>query len=369
MKMKLNKELMKLPTPAVVVDCDVARRNVEEMAAKARQYGLSHRPHIKTHRSGYFARMQMSAGCQGITAAKLGEAEVMADEGIKDIFIAYPIIGRDKLERLLKLAERVRVSTIVNSIAGAKALSDCFCAAGRRIDVLIEVDGGLNRGGLKSGAPTLTFAQEIKNLEGLRIRGLMYYGGLIYDAHNPEEVKAYTREERNDLVETADLLRGAGFEMDVLSAGSSFSGKFPELLAGITEIRSGHYIFNDCGQIDAGLAAPEDCALFVVTTVVAKPDEHVVICDVGTKSLTSDRCHHREGYGYITDYPDMEIYALNEEHAFLRSRETNPLQVGDKIVIIPNHACVVTNLAEKVYGFSGGKLDRMIEIHAKNKSN
>ena len=85
--------------------------------------------------------------------------------------------------------------------------------------------------------------------------------------------------------------------MEILSAGSSFSGKFPELLEGITEIRSGHYIFNDCGQLDVGLAKPEECALIVTSTVIAKPDDQVVICDVGTKSLTSDTCHHRPGYG------------------------------------------------------------------------
>ncbi len=364
----MNTDMKRLPTPAVVVDLDRAEKNIREMADHAAKYGIRHRPHIKTHRSGYLAGLQMEAGCCGITAAKLGEAEAMADCGIKDIFIAYPIIGEDKIRRLLELDSRARVSTIINSVAGAEALSQAFEEAGRELTVLIEVDGGLNRGGVKPMEPTLEFAMKVKDLKGLKIRGLMYYGGLIYDSRTIDEVKDACRRERDDLVNTAALLKNHGFSMEILSAGSSFSGKFPELLQGITEIRSGHYIFNDCGQLDIGLAAPEDCALTVISTVVAKPDDQVVICDVGTKSLTSDTCHHRPGYGYIVEYPDLEIYALNEEHAFVRSTGKNPLEVGDKISIIPNHACVVTNLAEKVYGFRGGKLDRMIPIDARGKS-
>lgn len=364
----MNENLHELPTPAIVVDLDVAEENIRVMQQNAEKYGLVHRPHIKTHRSGYLARKQVEMGCKGITCAKLGEAEVMADNGIKDIFIAYPIIGEDKLQRLYQLSKRIQVSTIVNSLKGAKDLSSYFAERNAKIEVLIEVDGGLNRGGVKPGEPTLKFAEQIRNESGLKINGLMYYGGLIYGARNISELEEFTRKEHDELVNTAKLLKQHGFQMNVLSAGSSFSGKKPELLEGITEIRSGHYIFNDCGQLDIGLATPEQCALNVITTVVSKPDEHTVICDVGTKSLTSDQCHYRKGYGYVIGHPEIDVYSLNEEHAFLKTEGLNPLQVGDKIAFIPNHACVVTNLAEKVYGFRNGKLDQMIVIDAKGKS-
>lgn len=356
-----------LPTPAVTVDLEIAKRNIRKMVEEAKQHGLVHRPHIKTHRSGYFAQMQVEAGCIGITTAKLGEAEVMADDGMKDIFIAYPVIGEDKLHRLLELDRRVKVTTIVNSMEGARGLSQAFEKAGKTIDVLIEIDGGLNRGGVKPEA-VAAFAEKIKGLPGIHIVGLMYYGGLIYNSHNIAEVEEYTRQERDCLVQVAGQLKARGFCMDVLSAGSSYSGKRPQFLEGITEIRSGHYIFNDCGQLDLHLAELEDCALTVITTVVSKPDEHVVICDVGTKSLTSDGCHYRTGYGYVMGHPDMEVYALNEEHAFLRCEGENPLQIGEKIQLVPNHACVVTNLADRVYGFCGDEFERVICVDAKGKS-
>ncbi len=364
----MNEEIKKLSTPAVIVDLDIVEKNIMKMREGAKQFRLQHRPHIKTHRSTFFAKMQMQAGCCGITVAKLGEAEVMAKAGIKDIFVAYPIIGEDKLKRLLKISRQAEVTTIVNSIKGAYQLNEYCEKNGEKIKVLIEIDGGLNRGGIKSGQAVLEYAQSIRNLKGIEIIGLMYYGGLVYESHNKEEVKKYARQEREVLLTNAKMLEDDGFCMKVLSAGSSFTGKVPEELEGITEIRSGHYIFNDCGQLDVGLAKEEECALRVVSTIVSKPDKHVVIADVGSKSLTSDRCHYRSGFGEIVEYPNIEIYALNEEHAFLRSEEENPLQIGDKIEIIPNHACVVTNLVEQVYGFRNGVFEQMIEIDARGKS-
>lgn len=364
----MNEALKKLPTPAVVIDLDIAERNIRKMAEEGKKYGLSHRPHIKTHRSSELARWQVEAGCCGVTVAKLGEAEVMADAGIEDIFVAYAIIGQDKIARLIALARRCRIASAINSYAGAKALSDAFAAEGMKARVVIEVDGGLNRGGVKPYEATLEFARTVRDLPGLEIFGLMYYGGLVYNSHNEAEIREHAKRGRNQLVETAELLRKDGFCMDVLSAGSSYTGKTPDALEGITEIRSGHYIFNDCGQLDVGLATPEDCALTVISTVVCKPDDHVVIADVGTKSLTSDGCHYRSGYGYVIGHPEVEIYSLNEEHAFMRTEGVNPLQIGDKVAIIPNHACVVTNLVDEAYGFRSGEFSHMIRIDARGKS-
>ena len=361
-------ELLELPTPAVVVDLDVVENNIKEMLRKCTISGISHRPHIKTHRSSYLAGLQIAAGCVGITAAKLGEAEVMADNGIKDILIAYPLIGDEKWERLLRLSKRVKVTSIVNSIVGARGLSWYFEKNNSVLEVLIEIDGGTRRGGLAPLLPTLQFAESIRNLPGIRITGLLYYGGMIYQARNEEELTKLTEKEREDLVKTAQLLKRAGFSMDILSCGSSYSGKRSELLGGITEIRSGHYIFNDCSQLAIGLATPKDCALSILSTVVAKSGNQEAICDVGTKNLTSDTCLNRSGYGMVRNNENAEIYGLNEEHAFLRQREGNPPEIGDRIAIIPNHACVITNLADKVYGIRNGKLDRIINIDARGKS-
>lgn len=358
------------PTPAVVVDLDVVERNLKIMYDDAQANGLEHRPHIKTHRCVELAKMQMAVGSSGITCAKLGEAEVMVEAGLDNIFLAYPMIGKDKLERLVALEGKCRVfRTEVNSFVGAKGISDAFQKAGRVCQVLIEVDGGLNRGGVKLGEPTLKFAESIRDLPGIHICGLMYYGGLIYHAGQSEQaIREYTKKEHDDLVKTAELLKNAGFDMSVLSAGSSFSGKYPELLRGITEIRSGNYIFNDGSALEVGLAKPEDCALRVIATVASRPDEHTAILDVGSKTLTTDRCNYGKNFGYIVEHPELELYSLNEEHGFVRSQDIMPLQIGDRVSIVPNHACVVPNVAGVLYAVRKGQFIKMLNVDARGKS-
>ena len=178
------------------------------------------------------------------------------------------------------------------------------------------MDGGTGRGGLNPAEPTLNFAIKIGPLPGLNIVGLLYYGGTIYDANTEELLVEKICREHDELVNTANLLMEHGFHMAVLSAGSSFSAKRPQYLSGITEVRAGHYIFNDCGQLSVGLCKEEDCALRVISTVVSKPDAYSAIADAGTKSLTSDTCHFRNGYGHIVGHPEIEMNKLNEEHAF-----------------------------------------------------
>ena len=358
------------PTPAVVVDLDVVEKNLKTMHDNAAANGLEHRPHIKTHRCIELAKMQMAAGSVGITCAKLAEAEVMVEAGLDNIFLAYPLIGKEKVERLLALYGKCRVlRTEVNSYVGAKGISDEFEAAGKVCDVLIEIDGGLNRGGVKLGKPTLEFAESIRNLKGIHICGLMYYGGLIYHVgESMEKIREYTKKEHDDLVETGKLLEQAGFDMQVLSAGSSFSGKHPDLLRGITEIRSGNYIFNDGSALEVGLATPEECALRVIATVASRPDDHTVILDVGSKTLTTDRCNYGKNFGYLVEYPELELYSLNEEHGFVRSQGVMPLQIGDRVSIIPNHACVVPNVAGELFAVRHGEFVKMLHVDARGKS-
>lgn len=364
------KNQSEFPTPAVVVDLDVVEKNLKVMHEQALQFGLEHRPHIKTHRCVELAKMQMAVGSSGITCAKLGEAEIMADAGLDNIFLAYPIIGSDKVERLLALHKRCSLlRTEVNSYVGAKGISDAFEQAGRICDVLIEIDGGLNRGGVKLGKPTLEFAESIRDLKGIHVCGLMYYGGVIYHVGQSEEdIRSYTKKEHDDLIETAAMLKEAGFDMSVLSAGSSFSGKHPDLLAGITEIRCGNYIFNDGSALEVNLAKPEDCALRVIATVASRPDDNTVILDVGSKTLTTDHCNYGPNFGYIVEYPELEMYSLNEEHGFVRSKDPMPLQIGDRVSIVPNHACVVPNVNGEMYAVRSGEFVKMLHVDAKGKS-
>lgn len=158
-------------TPAVIVDLDIAERNIRSMAEEARKAGIRHRPHIKSHKSVYFARKQLEAGSTGITCAKLGEAEVMAEAGIDDILIAFPIIGEDKQERLYQLAQKVKVTTVADSVEGATAVSEVGERLGRRIPLYIEVDGGIGRCGRQPGRTRCNLRSGSKACRGSKSLG------------------------------------------------------------------------------------------------------------------------------------------------------------------------------------------------------
>ncbi|MDE7331057.1 MAG: alanine racemase [Lachnospiraceae bacterium] len=355
-----------IPTPAVAVELDQVTANLKKMAEETGRYGIAIRPHIKPHKSSYFAWQQLAEGARGITCARLGEAEVMADFGIKDILIAFPLIGTDKMERLSRLLKRARVMTIINSVEGAEQLSKAGEAGSEPVPVLIEIDGGLHRGGVAPFQGALEFAQKVKGLQGIRICGLMYYNGLIYEETSLEGFVEYAKKEHDELVGTAGLLREHGFCMDVLSGGNSYSSRCSQYLEGITEVRCGNYIFNDCMTLATGFATEEECALRVVSTLVCKMDEYHGIIDAGSKTLTTDGCGHGwTGYGRVVGRPDLRITKLNEEHGFLESESGIGLEIGDKIAIIPNHACVLPNLTDQLYGIRNHVLERMIPVEAR----
>ncbi len=184
-----------LQTPAVLVDLDVLERNVGRMASAARAAGVKLRPHAKTHKLLELARLQVVAGASGLTVAKTSEAEVFAAEGFEDLFVAYPVVGRGKPERLLSLSDRASLAVGVDSFEGARALASVFAAAGRRLDVLLKVDCGTGRVGvLPEAAPPL--ALRIAELPGLALRGLFTHAGHVYLETSPEGVASVGRRGR-----------------------------------------------------------------------------------------------------------------------------------------------------------------------------
>ena len=359
-----------LNTPAIHIDLDVVERNIKRALDGLTAAGVAHRPHIKVHKSLYFAKKQLAMGCKGVTCAKLGEAEVMADGGVNDILLAFPMIGRDKLERYGKLVSRegLTLRSIINSVEGAEGMSALGQRIGRPLPVLIEIDGGINRGGIRTDDSLEAFAKQVKNLPGIAIEGIEYYAGDIYSRRTREEIRQRVQQERDDVLSVAERLRALGLTMNILSAGTSFSLLFPEELAGVTEVRSGNYIFNDGSLLSLGHIGPEDCALRVRSTVVTRPDPNHAIVDAGSKTITTDRVGGWEKFGYVVEAPEVEIYKLNEEHGFLQSPREIPFRVGDVISIIPNHSCVVPNLADEVYGMRGGKLETVIPVDARGRN-
>jgi D-serine deaminase-like pyridoxal phosphate-dependent protein len=359
--------LTELPSPAVFVDLDIAERNLRLAAARTAAAGMKHRPHIKTHKSVYFAKKQLEYGAQGITVAKLAEAEVMVAHGIDDILIAFPLIGEEKLRRLQKLHNSARMTTIVDSLEGARGLNTVGTAE-KPLPVLIDIDCGVHRSGVQPGA-AVSFVRELQQLGNLDVVGLATYNGLRHPTLAERVAKAET--EARILGSTAAMLRAAGINVSVLSGGSTPALAMLDKLPGITEIRAGNYIFNDVATLAIGVAGETDCALRVLATVVSTPLPGYAAVDAGSKTLTSDSAAkvNREGFGYVVGKPGIAIEKLNEEHGYLRyDPGLYNIQVGDRIEIIPNHSCVLPNLCDFIYGVRAGMVERQIAIEARGKN-
>lgn len=344
---------LELDTPALLIHKEVMDKNIELMADKARRWGVKLRPHTKTHRTPAIARLQVAAGAKGITVAKVGEAEVMAEAGLDDIFIANEIYGIAKLMRLRALARKVRVAVGVDGSEQVKALGEVFEGEIEPLDVLIEVDTGEDRTGVLTEAAALELAKEILATPGIRLRGVFTHEGHTYGAADVETcVKLFTKSQQ-DVLAVARFLRENGVAVDEVSIGATPSLMHGDILPGITEIRPGTYVFMDAAQGRA-IGDYGRCALAVLATVVSKPTPERVVVDAGVKALTSftrsQGICHTPGYGLLKGFEDLRLKKVYDEHGVIESAEANArLKIGDKVEIIPNHACPTCNLYDAIY--------------------
>jgi D-serine deaminase-like pyridoxal phosphate-dependent protein len=339
-------------TPELLIDLEALRANIARAAAAAREWGVALRPHAKTHKLPQVARMQVEAGAVGIQVAKLGEAEVMADAGIEDILVGYPIVGERKLERLAPLAERTSISTTVDSLDVAVGLSRVAHERGLTLRVLLELDTGLRRLGVLPGTAAADLAEEIAGLPGLALAGVFTHEGHVYgQARDEAERERLTREACAATVATAEEIRARGLAAPVVSVGSAGTFRFAIRCPGVTEVRPGTYVFNDCSQIAQGAATEADLAALIVATVVSRPTPDRFVIDAGTKVLTSDRMIVPDPpatFGRIVGHDDWHLARLSEEHGIVETPAGARVRVGDRVVIVPNHVCPTVNLTDSV---------------------
>ncbi|KIL40388.1 hypothetical protein SD70_13860 [Gordoniibacillus kamchatkensis] len=357
-----------LETPAVVVDWDAVLANLRRTADRARRAGVKLRPHTKTHKSVVIAQEQIRSGAHGITVAKLGEAEVMADGGIEDILVAFPIVGKAKLERLGKLMQRARITVSTDDYDVARGLSDLGETLRRRVPLYVDVNSGLNRCGREPGQETGEMIEQLITLPGVEVVGLMTHAGHAYGGHSDDDIRRIAVGEAESLLLTKGWLkRHKGIEIAEISVGSTPTATFVEALPGVTEIRPGAYVFGDVSQIVTGTVTAADCALRVYATVVSTPRPGTAIIDAGSKTLTNDVNGFRKGYGLLPAYPDVIVERLSEEHGILRLPDGVSLKVGDVVELIPNHCCTVVNLHDRLLLARGGRIESQLTVDARGK--
>ncbi|WP_315927109.1 D-TA family PLP-dependent enzyme [Mesorhizobium sp. SP-1A] len=346
-----------IQTPAVLVDIDVARRNIERFQVYADSHGLKVRPHIKTHKLPVLAEMQLDAGAVGITCQKVSEAEAMVagSSRLSDVLITYNILGQDKLRSLVALARKVRLAVVADNATVVDGLSVAFSASGETLDVFVECNTGADRCGVASPQDAADLAGRIAAAPGLRFAGLMTYppvGGAA-------RVQAF-------MTEAKALIEERGIPVPAITSGGSPDMMSAHLAPATTEYRPGTYVYNDRSLVARGVCGWEDCALTVLATVVSVPAANRAIIDAGSKTLTSDLLG-LTGYGHVLGRPDIAIDQLSEEHGRLRSDGDIGLKVGERLRIVPNHACVVTNMVDAVYALQAGQAPQRWPVPARGK--
>jgi D-serine deaminase-like pyridoxal phosphate-dependent protein len=337
-------------TPALVVDRDGVRANVEAMAARAAALGVDLRPHAKTHKSPVIAGLQRDHGAVGLTVATLPEAEGFAAAGVDDLVLSAPPIGDWRLDRLMSLARRVKLRVAVDDAETVAALERACARAGVGVGYLWEIDCGVGRFGTAPGEATAErLAAVADSTRHCSFDGLFTFGGHAYGATDRAGLLAAAADEAQAIAQTASALERRGIEVRVRSVGSTPTTHVMSSADGISEIRPGNYVFYDATQVALGLVPLDRCALSVLTTVVSRPAADRLIIDAGSKALAAERLTTLlPGFGQVVDHPELTVARLYEEQGIVTSAGRCSIPVGARLRVVPNHSCVAANLHDRM---------------------
>ncbi len=339
-----------IPTPAVIVDLDQVQRNLTAMAEYTKSHGLKLRPHIKTHKSLAMAKRQVDGGAIGLTVAKVGEAELMA-EVTDDLLLGYPVVDAYRSRVIADLAKHSIVRVAMDTRLAVETLAAAATATGSILGVLVDVDVGYHRTGVQNPEAALSLATQIDRAEGLRLDGLFCFPGQITDP--PDQQSAELAGVDRCLQDVISLWKKHGLAAKIVSGGSTPTATQSHLVSALNEIRPGTFIYYDWNCVSGRWCGPEDYAASVVCTVVSDAVPGKVIIDAGSKTLTRDQhflSPDTEGYGHVIEYPEARIALLTEEHGEIDITHCSKVpQVGQRLHVIPNHICPCINLHDQVW--------------------
>lgn len=355
--------LENIATPALVVNVAAAKRNIKRLADYTRKHKINFRPHTKTHKSQFIARLQIEGGAQGLTVAKVGEADVMCHES-NDLLLAYPALDPVRAPRVAELARTVTMRVAVDSRQAIDALAAAARAKGTTIGILPDIDVGMHRTGVQTPEEALELAQHADRTLGVRLDGLFCYPGhvIVPADQQPPILKAI-----GDILQaTLDLYAKSGLEAKIVSGGSSPTCYQSHHTPQYTEIRPGTNVYNDSNMARSGFEKFEDCAASILATVVSTAVPNQCVVDAGNKTLTSDRYFldpNNGGFGTVVGLTGSKVSKLSEEHGQIDLTNVDPdkrPKIGDRLHIIPNHVCPCVNLHDRAwFVHEDGQLEQM----------
>ena len=359
----IGKSKYEIDTPAFLVDLEILDRNIRKMADFFSDKQSNVRPHWKTPKTVEIAKKQIEAGALGITCAKVSEAEILVDAGIKDVLIANEVVGKKKLRKLAALNKKADVKCAVDDAVHVDMVAEAAAAEGLNIGVVVDVFVGLPRCGVKpEDAPAL--AKKIDATKNIELRGVMGYEGHIVNMEENERREEEAKKSMGMLVQAADSIRKAGINCEIVSGGGTGTYNISGVFPGVTEIQAGSYCLMDTkyGKLELGF----DKAVTILSTVWSKAPALPgwTIIDAGMKQMSNEF-----GQPEIIGVPDTRVAMLSEEHAHLLTEGgESPLQIGDKVELYPSHICTTINLHDTMYVIKGDEVVDVWKIAGRGKS-
>lgn len=352
-----------LDTPALCVDLDAMEANIRELAGACSKHGVAWRPHAKCHKSIDVGRKLIAAGAIGLTCAKLGEAEVFASAGIKDLLIANELVGPHKVRRLVELRRIADPVFCIDHLDQARPISQAMQAAGLRVRAVVEVNVGMNRAGVEPGEPALALAREISRLPGIELSGLMAWEGHLLLIEDPAEKESRIRAALSQLIATRDLLLAAGLPCPIVSCGGTGSYPISVSHPGVTEIEAGGAIFMDAFYRKKCHISAFQLALKVIATVVSRPTPERAIIDAGRKTMNMEMA-----MPFVLGREDMEFVSLSAEHGKLElAPSAQNLRIGDRLEIIPGYSDFTNVLHDQFYALRGNRIEAIWPLQGRGR--
>ncbi len=360
-----------LPTPALLLDLDRFERNIQKMAAHMKAAGKKLRPHAKTHKCPEIAHRQIVAGAVGVCVAKVGEAEVMAAAGVRNLLITTEVVGPEKIGRLLRVLERSpETLVVVDHPDNVRELGDAMARAGRVLNVLVDVEVGARRTGVEPGEPALDLGRLVMSQPRLNLRGLQGYAGHCAHVEGWEARRKASQRWMGRLMKTRALFDKHGLPVEIVTGGSSGTFDIDIELEGLTELQSGSYCVMDLDyrRIGGKTGSAYDSfemALTVLTTVVSRPSAELAIVDAGFKAFSTDKPFVPEP----VEWPGLEYSWAGDEHGRLTIKDPDRApRLGDRIEFFPPHCDPTINLYDRLYAMRGDKREAVWEIAARGRS-
>jgi D-serine deaminase-like pyridoxal phosphate-dependent protein len=347
-----------LDSPQLLLDLDQVDANLARLQSACRERQIDLRVHFKSLKCGNLARYLSERGVERFLCAKLNEAEVLVEAGIREVFVANQVIGERKLARLTDLAQQSHLSVCVDDADNVLALARAARAAQVTLDVLVEVDIGMSRCGVEPGEATLQLARQVADQPGLRFAGLQGYDGHLQLLADPAEKEAKCRAGMDRLAATRRLLEEAGLAVPIITGAGTGTWEIVSSYPEVTEIQPGSFLLMD--QAYHAVQPQFGVALTVLATVLSRRPGWYVL-DAGSKAVSRDF-----GTPVIKGRPDETVTRLSEEHTRVDCGPDGPA-VGARREIVPTHCCATMNLHRQVVAVRGGRVEAIWPIEASGR--